>query len=37
MMNAVPATAHGSTEILQIADVPTPAIREDEVLIRVRA
>ena len=37
MMKAVLATAYGSTEVLQVADVPTPAIRENEVLIRVRA
>jgi len=36
-MKAVLATAYGSTDVLQIADVPTPAIRENEVLIRVRA
>jgi NADPH:quinone reductase-like Zn-dependent oxidoreductase len=37
MMKAVLATAYGSTEVLQIDDVPTPALRENEVLIRVRA
>jgi hypothetical protein len=37
MMKAVHATEYGSPDILQIADVPKPASRKNEVLIRVRA
>jgi NADPH:quinone reductase-like Zn-dependent oxidoreductase len=36
-MKAVLATEYGSPDILQIADVPKPTIRRNEVLIRVRA
>lgn len=37
MMKAVAATAYGSPDVLQIVDVPTPVLRDDEMLIRVRA
>ena len=36
MMKAVLAPEYGSPDILQIADVPKPTIRKNEVLIRVR-
>ncbi|PQJ26962.1 NAD(P)-dependent alcohol dehydrogenase [Salinibacter sp. 10B] len=36
-MKAVLAPEYGSPDVLQIADVPKPSIRKNEVLIRVRA
>jgi NADPH:quinone reductase-like Zn-dependent oxidoreductase len=37
MMKAVAATAYGSPDVLQIVDLPKPILRDDEILIRVRA
>ncbi|TVQ64844.1 MAG: NAD(P)-dependent alcohol dehydrogenase [Phycisphaerales bacterium] len=36
-MKAVAYTAYGPPEVLRMVDVPTPAVRPDEVLVRVRA
>lgn len=36
-MKAVICTRYGSPEVLQIQEVPKPTIKEDEILIRIRA
>ena len=36
-MKAVAYTAYGGPEVVEIADVPTPTPKDDEVLVRVRA
>ena len=36
-MRAVIMNEHGGPEVLQLADVPTPSLRPDQVLVRVRA
>jgi len=36
-MKAIVFTAHGAPEVLKFADVPVPAIRPNEVLVRVKA
>jgi NADPH:quinone reductase-like Zn-dependent oxidoreductase len=37
MMKAIVQGKYGSADVLQLRDIDTPVVKEDEVLIRVRA
>ena len=37
MMKAIVQTSYGSPDVLQLKDVDKPVVKDDEVLVRVRA